>query len=167
MAELQISPSLRAPLFALVSALLITCSAWGIEAYRLTCAVAIEEQYRGRYEESRLEISRMKVAYSRVEALAAVARKVRDIQMSGDRHAALFADVGNRLVPHVWLTAISDDETGVAMTGKAGDFAALGRAIKGLSGQGHYAPVLIHANRDLRDGRNEPLQYDIHLDGAR
>lgn len=164
---MQIPFALRAPLFAVTTALFITCGAWGIEGYRLTCAVATEAQSRARYEESRLEVSRMKVLYARVDRLAAIARHVRDIEVSGDRHAALFADVGNRLSAHVWLTAISDDETGVAMTGKARDFSALSRAMKSLWAPGRYAPALIHAGREVRRGRSEPLRYDIHLDGAR
>lgn len=164
---MQIPLTLRAPLSAVASALLITCGAWGIESYGLTSAVATEAQTRARYEESRLEVSRMKVLYARVDRLTAVARHVRDIQVSGDRHAALFADIGNRLSAHVWLTAISDDETGVAMAGKAGDFSALSRTIKSLSAPGRYAPVLVHATREVRQGRSEPLRYDIHLDGVR
>jgi hypothetical protein len=94
-------------------------------------------------------------------------RKVRDIQISGTRRAQEFADVGNRLSAHVWLTALSDDETGIAMTGKAADFSALGRAITSLAAaRGKYAPVLIRAARDARAGRSEPLSYDLHLDGA-
>lgn len=147
---------------------MIACAAWGIEAYRLTNALATEASYRERYEASRLEVTHFKMLYARVEHLAEIARQVREIQLSGNRTAALFADVGNRLSPHVWLTAISNDDGKIAMTGAAADFSALGRTITGLTNaRAHYAPALIEAKRDPRAAHTAPLLYDIHLDGIR
>ncbi|MDP9017366.1 MAG: PilN domain-containing protein [Candidatus Eremiobacteraeota bacterium] len=163
--EVRVPVQLQAPLFALCAVLCIVSAAWMIEAGRLRAAAAVENAYRKQYDQSRFALSRTRVLYTRLEHLVSLANEVRSFQRSGDAEAARFANIGNRLPPHVWLTSIGNDGTGVAMTGKAGDLSALGATMLGLANATpRYLPVLISAAGDDRASRASIIHYELHLD---
>lgn len=163
----RIPPELHAPMFALAAAIAIVASVWLVENYRLRAAVAVETACRQEYDRSRFEMSQARVMYASVGRLAALAKEVRSIQSSGDDEAARFADIGNHLPQHVWLTSISSSQTGLTLSGKAGNLAALGIAMAALShGQRNYAPALLSARGEEHSSRVGPLQYQLQLSGA-
>ncbi|GAC1388869.1 MAG: hypothetical protein NVSMB31_03800 [Vulcanimicrobiaceae bacterium] len=165
--EMRLPRHLTAPIFALCAALSIISAAWAIEAYRLRGALAIENQYRDRFDQSRFALSRTKVLYARLEHVVVLAKEVRSIQQSGDTEAARFADIGNRLPAHVWLTSIANDATGVALAGKAANLAALSSTISGLArATPHYSPVLVSASDEDRGSKGESIHYELHLEGG-
>lgn len=164
--EVRVSGHLRAPLFALGAAISIVLSAWLIESYRLCDTAAIAAVYRVQYDQSRLDLSKAKVLYASLERMVALAKEVRMIRASGEEEAGRFAEIGNHLPPHAWLTAISNDTSGVSLSGKAVDLATLSRTIFGLASTRHrYIATLLAASRDDRTSSPAPLQYQLRLQG--
>ncbi len=156
-----------APLCAVGAAVLIISGAFSIEVGRLSRIAAIEARHRVAYDESTLQLSRTKVIFAGLKRTAAFAEEVRAIQKSGDAQAARFAEIGNRLPPHIWLTAITNDDSGMLLSGKAVNLTMLSRAMSDLSTlKNRYAPTLVSANGDDRAPTRTPVQYQLHLEDA-
>ncbi|MBC5816228.1 MAG: PilN domain-containing protein [Candidatus Eremiobacteraeota bacterium] len=165
--DLHVPPDLKGPLFAIAAAVTIVTTEWFIESYRLSVTLAFEGSYRTQYDESRLQLAKTKVLYVGLERVAGLAKEVHEIQASGDEEAMQFAEIGNRLPPHVWLTSISNDGTGISLSGKAIGLAALSRTFSGLAHTRHgYATTLVSANGDEHAAQAGILHYELRLDGA-
>lgn len=165
--EVRLPPEFAAPLFAIAAAALIISGAFAIEYGRLARATAAESAFQLAYMESQQQISRTRVLYAGLERTVALAKEVRAIQASGAAQEVRFAEIGNRLPPHIWLTAIADDDSGMLLSGKATNLTAISHAMSNLARSRHrYAATLVSAGGDDRSLKSSVVQYQLHLQAA-
>ncbi|HEY8314825.1 MAG TPA: PilN domain-containing protein [Candidatus Baltobacteraceae bacterium] len=164
---LRIPPNHYNALLALGAAFVVVFAAWCIEAYRLQSALALQSVYQARYDRSRDELARTKVLYGRVERLVTLDRQIRDIARSGDDEARKLTDIANRLSPHVWLTAVTQDETGTTLEGRALGLAGISRTVSSFArGKLTRDPVLLDAHAVSNDGEGL-MRYRVRVEDSR
>ncbi|MGZ3499198.1 MAG: PilN domain-containing protein [Vulcanimicrobiaceae bacterium] len=167
MLEARVPERLHNPLLALGLAIAVVVGAWGIESYRLQSAVRLEERYQQRFDQSRRELARTKVFYSRLQRLVALDKQIAAIVRSGDDDARRLAEIANRLPERAWLTSISRDATGISLEGRAENLRVVSRTMGALAQSRVLRnPVLLDASSSGRGG-DQLFHYQVHVDGAK
>lgn len=165
--EIRIPERFQGALFALMGAAAVIAGSWCIEAYRLREALKIEAVYSERHVRAVRAVQGTRLYYDRVRAQVDLDRFVRRIAASGDADARTLAEVANKLPRHAWLTGISHDGTGLALEGRAENFAVLGGVLQGLMHARHLqSPTLVTAAAEEEQGQDAGVKYRIHVDGA-
>lgn len=165
--EVRIPERFYSALLALAAAVIVVAGAWIIESYRLRDALSVQAVYQQRFDRTQEQLRAANVYNDRVRAVVALDRRVRGIAASGDADARTLAEIANRLPQHAWLTAISHDETGLTLEGRAKNLAVLGGVIHELMRAKHlHSPTLVSAIAEKPQGEDAAMKYEIHVDGA-
>ncbi len=165
--EAHIPERFHAALFALAGAMTIVCGAWSIEACRLREAAAVQAVYELRYDRAQTALAAQNVYYERVRAAANLDRGIRRIAASGDADARMLAEIANDLPAHAWLTGISHQDDGLALSGQAKDLIVLGAVMHRLMhAKNVHSPRLVNATLDKPAAGLASINYLIHLDEA-
>ena len=167
--DFRLPPRLHSSVIALIVACLTALGAWGIESYRLRAALQLQSLYEMRFHESEQAVAQSRIRYQRLAQRAALDQRIRDVRGSGHLDAQRVAEIANRLPPHMWLTSITHDATGISLEGRVQNLVSLGTAIDSLSRSGRLRnAVLISANAEEEAGStHRVLRYQLHVDGVR
>lgn len=152
--NIRIAAELRTPLSALLTAVLVVLTWWGLENYWLSSAQREEALAEVRLTESQADLAATKLVRTNVDDMLALDRRLRDIRLSGSILASRLSDIGNHVPEHAWLTSISNLPDGLEIAGKADGLAALSQTVTDLmSSKTAASPTLVRAAKDDR-GKN-------------
>lgn len=155
--------------FALVALACVTVlfGVCRIEAVRLSAAVSLESAYEQRLAQTERVELRRSAAYKHLRAAIAVLHAAADLAKTAQTQARLVTVLVQALPPHVWLTAVRHDETGLTVQGKASELPALADLIRNLSASRTLGrPQLTSVTRPGNAPAAAPLTYALHVDVA-
>ena len=164
--EIRIHRRLYAPAATLLCALFAVCAAWGIEAYRLTAAIRVESAYDRQFERSRRDVAQADIYFDRVRDLVTADEQVRDIVASGIARAERLAGIADAMPERAWLTAISNDGSGLLLQGESTNLQELSRFLSALTHvEGIRNPSLVNAQVDTGARNGRLVKYTLRIDG--
>jgi Tfp pilus assembly protein PilN len=159
----RVPAHMRMPLLAFAAAVAIACGAWGIESQRLHQALASEAGYESSARRAELRVEALRLSAAQVGRRLSLDRRVRSIRESGTGQARRIAELGNALPQDVWLTAVREDDTGIALEGGASNLAALGRAVRILASDRGASRVTLLRASAAEDGEGPPISFALHV----
>ncbi len=165
MLALRVPQRLHAATAALGAALAILGGACAIETYRLADARHVESTYQHRCQQSERALQRTRVYYARVQALAALDRRVEEIVVSGNVDARLIADIADQLPTHAWLISILHDQSGITIEGRARDLSVVADVIRALMRcRSLRDPTLTGVQASSDAAAQDALKYVMHAE---
>ncbi|MHB8145178.1 MAG: PilN domain-containing protein [Vulcanimicrobiaceae bacterium] len=166
-AAVRVPIAFRSAALAVYTAFAMVFASWSIEAYRLHLTSAAEARYEQDYQRSRAELAHSKVAYRKLDAMAALDARLYRVLRSGSDVAHQIAEIADRLPAQTSLTSISHDATGFALQGRASDWIALSRTVTALARCRLLRnPELIEARMIATGSDSGTVAYRLHLEEA-
>jgi Tfp pilus assembly protein PilN len=153
---------LHGPILLLCAAFALFVAVGVIEHARVADAQRIEATYRSRYERSERALREANLSTQRIRTLLAEDRRAREIAGSGRGAALRLTRLAALMPPHVWLTAVAQDEQGLRLDGRARTFDGVGALMEHFASAPGFAPSLLSAN--AAEGSRE-IAYSIRLAG--
>lgn len=152
--NLRIPEDARTPLMALVAAIVVVFTWWGLERYWLVNALHEEALAEARVTESRADLVATNLIRANLEQMLRLDQQLRDIRMSGSELAALLTDIGNHVPKRAWLTSITNAPDGFEIAGKADGLLALSQTVSGLmKSSTASSPQLVRASEEERGNK--------------
>jgi Tfp pilus assembly protein PilN len=161
--DLEITPRTHRALVGLAIACSLVVLADAVEQARLMHAHTIANADADRFSTEQEAMAGLRTAQETVQKLSALARSVHEVQNSGTLRAAEFAEIGDRLPEHLWLTSIHQDQDGLIIDGGAQNYAVVGEAIGRLQHARMVGDPILVSSGTLDTAHPGEVDYEVHL----
>lgn len=161
--DIEVTAGTRRALVGLTLACSLVIFADGVEQARLLHAHAAERANADRFAGDQQDMAGLRSAEETVQKLSALARSIHEVQNSGTLRAAEFAEIGDRLPDHLWLTSIHQDQDGLVIDGGAQNYAVVGEAIGRLQHAKMVGDPILVSSGTLDTAHPRQVNYEVHL----
>jgi Tfp pilus assembly protein PilN len=161
--DLEITAHTRHALVGLAIACSLVLFTDAIEHARLLHAHAVADANADRLATDQQAMAGLRTSEETVQRLSALSQSVHDVQNSGTLRAAEFAEIGDRLPEHLWLTSIHQDPDGLIIEGGAQNYAVVGEAIGRLQHAKMVGNPILVSSGTLDMAHPGEVDYQVHL----
>ncbi|HTV72425.1 MAG TPA: PilN domain-containing protein [Candidatus Acidoferrales bacterium] len=161
--DVEFTAQTRHALVGLAMACSLVIFADAIEQARLLHAHATATAVADRYATDEQEMAGLRTSEETVRKLSALAASVHTVQNSGTLRAAEFAEIGDRLPEHLWLTSIHQDADGLLIDGGAQSYALIGEAIGSLEHARTVGDPILVSSGTIDVAHPGEVDYEVHL----
>jgi Tfp pilus assembly protein PilN len=161
--DLEFTQRTRHALVGLTMACALVIFADAIEQARLLHAHATATSNADRFATDQQAMAGLRTSEETVRKLSTLSHSVRDVQNSGTLRAAEFAEIGDRLPEHLWLTSIHQDPGGLLIDGGAQSYALVGEAMGRLEHARTVGNPILVSSGTLDASHPGEVDYEVHL----
>jgi Tfp pilus assembly protein PilN len=161
--DVEFTAHTRRALVGLAMACSLVIFTDAIEQARLLHARAAATAAADRYATDEQEMAGLRTSEEAVRKLSTLAQSVHNVQNSGTLRAAEFAEIGDRLPEHLWLTSIHPDPEGLLIDGGAQNYALVGVAIGRLEHAHTVGDPTLISSGTLDTAHPGQVDYEVHL----
>lgn len=140
-----------------------------IQSIRLSAATALEAAYDARLAQTEQAAQLRSKEYRGLRGATDLLRRAALVAQTAKTQARVITTLTKALPPHVWLTAIRRDPSGVTVEGKAASLPGVAALIRNLSVSTLLAhPQLTSISRpdSMPSSAPQPMTYALHVDVA-
>lgn len=164
----RIPETLRTPLAALATMVIVVAAWWVVEQVLLSQAHSELQAQSLRLRASQVVLADLKLRKTRVERLLAIDTRLRDIRRSGAVLSSRLADIANHVPPRAWLTSIAHVDNGLEIDGRAEGFDGLSDTVADLmSSSSAVSPDLVRASKEDRDRTGTIIAFEVRVGDRR
>ncbi|HEY0799177.1 MAG TPA: PilN domain-containing protein [Candidatus Baltobacteraceae bacterium] len=161
--DLEVTTRTRQALVALTIVCAIIIFGDAIEQARLVQARGAASAISDRLDTDQQAMAGLRTSEETVHRLAALSQSVTAVQDSGTLRAAEFAEIGDRLPAHLWLTSIHQDHDGLIIDGGAQNYSVVGEAIGRLEHARTVGDPVLVSSGALDPAHPGLIDYEVRL----